>query len=230
MFVARVFRFQAGEIRQSVLVVISVLVLIGAAVSIVHTLRGPRVNIDYGPYESLGEVTAEETAQLLHDRGRVVVWLLDLGGVVQPVNRTVLDQFRRSLRAHPHIRVVDVEWFRPEIDAQDDQPGIFSTRQFRQLLDKHREVDAIVSFAGMPPLTANDIAQLGEPRPKIIAVPYVCASGNLKLSIQKDVVQVAIVPRLSPTRKLPENPSPRERFEQYYSVVTAQTVKGLELE
>src|SRR5258705_7196191 len=84
-----------GNARQTVLAIISMLVIAGSVAWIYFTeLAPPKINVVL--HQVIGEVMAEETARLLGRKGQVVVVALDPHAA--PELRTQLETFRETLR------------------------------------------------------------------------------------------------------------------------------------
>ncbi|MEI6082686.1 MAG: hypothetical protein WCS70_00115 [Verrucomicrobiota bacterium] len=224
----RVVHFKEGETRKRIIVIASLLVIGGSLLSFCPRVVRIQPKINFAPFVGIGEVVAEETVRLLQGRGQVVIWTLDTSRTKNPFIEKMVASFQETLRQRSRISLLGQE----TIPFDPASPMIvrgLDVDQFHRLLHKHLSVDAVVSFAGMPPLTAEQIQELPEPRPKIIVGydPVMSPAGPRRLLIKQDVVQVTIEPCLAPLTTPAKATTPREWFDRSFRVVTATNASTL---
>jgi hypothetical protein len=179
--------------------------------------RSPKVNL--GPYEVLGAVTAEETAKLLGDKGRVLVMARDFGSVKNPSVEAELKAFQQTLRKRPGMSVVVEKIQIPPMQMMATG-GSVPPEQLFKALQTHANLSGVVLFFGFPQLADPELEALKKTGVKIVVVssnwPY------YKRLLERQVIHLVIVPRPEPPP--PDAPAPRtvrERFDQEFFIITA---------
>ncbi|MBU6401901.1 MAG: hypothetical protein KGS61_16415 [Verrucomicrobia bacterium] len=170
-------------------------------------------------HERVGRILAEQTAQLLGNRGRVSVITLDPAQF--PVFRAQLLGFRQALRSSRQLRLAHILILQPQGDAAYGLGRGLDNRDFLRALDQQPKPDAIVSLVGVPNLRSEQIRKLGPTRPFFIAEAKF--GEHLRKLLDRQFVQVAVVPRFLPAaagvrhlRKVPAN-----HFDLYFQVLRA---------
>ena len=207
--------------RQVVLALTSIVIICASLVSIFFFLRGRRPIGSQAPAIGVGEVVADETIRLIGRQGKIVIW----SGDIDPSALT-LATLTETLRKNSAISIVSTEPIGGHFNVWLDSESL-PTERFFDLMKKHADVDAIISFAGIPVLRPEQIAQLDSRRPKLILV---FSSQDLpdRMLFERGVVQLAIVPRYESLRRTGVKPAtPREWFDREYQVVTAETAASL---
>ena len=188
------------------------------AVSLYFALAGRSPKIDLNPYAALGAVTAEETAKLLGNQGRVLVMVRDTGADRNPSVEAELKAFRQTLKKHAGLSQV-TEKIRVTPMLMMATGGGVPPDQLFKALATHANVGALVLFGGLPPLAEPELETLKKSGVKIVVVSSF-HPGYRRL-LEQQVIHLAIVPR-------PEAPPPgaqpprtlRERFDEDYAIVT----------
>jgi hypothetical protein len=213
--------------KQTTKIIASVVAIIVASIILViyFTRSGSLSRASLAPFTALGQVTAEETAKLLGNRGRIIVVTQD---VHQPGAPAVLEgelkAFHETIKKQPDLTLVGTETVRINPDVPSEQ-GL-SADLYSSLLQKYPDLDAIVSLVGPPSLTRQQIQGLPQKLPKCVAVSL--GDAPLRNLFRADVVQVAIVNRLDATPPSAKKPaSAREAFEQLFQVVTVDNANSL---
>lgn len=187
--------------------------------SLYFTSTGRSPKIDLSTYEALGAVTAEETAKLLGNKGRVLVIARDTGPDKNPSVESEIEAFRRALKKHAGLSQV-TQRFQATPTLMMGTGGSVPPEQLSQALEAHADVGALVLFCGLPPLADSQLETLRKRGLKTVVVSSFHPDyGPL---LEQGVIHLAIVPR-------PEEPPPgtqpprtlRERFDQDYAIVTA---------
>jgi len=198
---------------------------IGAAAVAIYLASGGRSEkINLGTYEVLGAVTAEETAKLLDNKGRVVVVVRDTGPDKNPSVEAELSAFQQTLKEHAGLSLV-VEKITVTPMLMMSTGGGLPPDQLFKLIEKNAKVDAVVLFFGFPPLTDPEVAALKKTGVKTVVVSSF-RSGYQRL-LERQAIHLAIVPRPDmPSAATPAAKTVRERFDQEYIIMTGQTPRS----
>jgi hypothetical protein len=179
--------------------------------------------IDRRLHEAVGEVLAEEAANLLEPGARLIVLARDPHPFKVPAAQAQVDGFMRALkksgRSILSLRSFKVDPLRVVSVPRGD---------FFDLLRQGRENDVLVSFLGPPLLSPDQLAKLGQKRARVLAV---CSGAmpmqvDLKKLFHEKLLAVAIVHRQEAPAKAPPGPS-RVAFEQMFMVITASNLSEL---
>ena len=200
------------------------LVVGAAAIAVYFALFGRSPRVELGAYEVLGAVTAEETAKLLGNRGRVLVIARDTGADKNPSVEAQLATFQRTLEKHAGLSQV-TERFQATPLLMMATGGGVPPDHLARALQAHPDVGALVLFCGLPPLAEAEAEALRKRGVKTVVVSSF-RPDHAEL-LERKVIHLVITPR-------PEGPPPgtrpprtlRERFDQDYAIVTAADVAG----
>src|ERR1041385_3804672 len=138
------------------LVVLVALLIIAVVLGLVRGILSGGHGGSLSPFATMGQMAAEETARLVNDSGRVAVLIGKHGSPSDTFAEQgpILTAFRQTLKQHRHISIA--------LDA--DQPSVgpmgISATDFLDFVNRHSDVDAIISFVGAPPLSNAEIAAL----------------------------------------------------------------------
>ena len=92
-------------------------------------------------------------------------------------------------------------------------------------MNKHASADILVSFAGVPRLTAEQVAQLPARRPKVVvAVTY---NPPARAMFAQGVIHLAVLPQPGADSATSTSRSAAEWFNTHYRLVTPQTASSL---
>ena len=199
----------------------SLAAIIGSSLWIYFTqFAQPAFNVPL--HQRVGEVLAQETARLIHTQGQVVVVTMDASK--EPELKAQMQIFEKTLKKLGPISIKELPV------ETDDKPHYrtgagLSSRRFLRILKKSATADAIVSFIGAPRMTEEELAQV-EKAPKFVAE---CRSPDrIKRLFDKKLLQVAVVNRFEYPAPVKHNPkTPKQWFEKYYQVVTAENASIL---
>jgi hypothetical protein len=199
----------------------SILVIIASALWIYfHEFKAAKHSVAL--HERVGQVLAEQTANLIGKKGYVAIITID--SKEWPELKTQIDAFRRTLKKLGDFEVRDYE-----LDTKD-QPkyGVgsgLSGRRYVRTVKKSEKADVFVSFIGAPKLTKEDLAELSR-KPKFIAESR--SGDNLPALFENKLIDVAIVSRFEFPAPGPEKPkTPEQWFTKRYQILTAQTVNSV---
>ncbi len=190
-----------------------------AAFSLYFAFIGRSPRIDLGTYAALGAVTAEETAKLLGNKGRVLVIARDTGADRNPSVEAELAAFQQSLKKYKGLSQV-TERFLATPMLMMATGGSMPPEQFSKALETHPNVGALVLFCAFPPLADSELESLRKRGVKTVVVSSF--RPDYAQLLKQEVIHLAIMPR-------PEEPAPdaqpprtvRERFDQDFVIVTA---------
>ena len=196
----------------------SLLVIVASALWIYyHEFKAAKHSVAL--HERVGQVLAEQTANLIGKKGRVVTISIDTKE--WPELKTQTDAFKETLK-----KLGDYEMRDYQLDTKD-QPkyGVgsgLSGRRYVRTVKKNEKADVFVSFIGAPKLSKEEIAELGK-KPKFIAESR--SGDNLPDLFENKLIDVAVVSRFEFPAPGPEKPkTPQEWFTKRYQIITAQTV------
>jgi len=196
---------------------------IGAAAVAFYFASGQRPQkISLDTYEVLGAITAEETANLLGDKGRVLVLARDTGAARFQSVEAQLKAFQQTLKKRPGMSVV-VEGIQIPPMQMMATGGAVPTEQFLKALQTHVNLGAVVLFSPFPPLADPEIETLKKTGVKVVVVSSLYP--NYGRLLDRQAIHVAIVPRPEPP---PEGAPPartvRERFDRENLILAAPAV------
>lgn len=173
-------------------------------------------------HQRVGEVLAEQTAQLIGNKGKVVTIAIETKE--WPELKTQIEAFNKKLKT---LGTFEVRGY--EMDTKD-QPKYsvgtgLSGRRYVRTVKKNADAAVFVSFVGAPKLDDAELAEL-EKKPKLIAESR--GTDYLPKLFKHGLVQVAVVSRYQYPSPGPENPkTPEEWFTKRYQIVTLQTANTL---
>jgi hypothetical protein len=199
----------------------SILVILGSALWIYyHEFKTATHSVAL--HERIGQVLAEQTANVIGKNGRVVTLSIDTKE--WPELKTQMRAFKETLKKLGDYEVRDYQ-----LDTKD-QPkyGVgsgLSGRRYVRTVKKNASAAVFVSFIGAPKLSKEDLAEL-ESKPRFIAESR--SGDNLPELFENKLIEVAVVSRFEFPAPGPEKPkTPQDWFAKRYQVLTAQTAGTL---
>ena len=182
---------------------------------------GRTITIEHGPYTALGEVAAKATSRLLEDKGTVVLLVSEADNNAPTAIGVAVKAFGDTLKQVGNVQVAATEIIKPAVPVAVSGAEPLTPRKFAELLSKHATADALVSFIGVPRLTVEQIRQLPNPRPKVVAV--VTFNPPTKAMFAQGVVHLAVLarPAVDAAGRTPQ--TVQEWFDMNYRIVTAAT-------
>ena len=207
---------------KEILLLCGCLAVIISSWTVIYFTQVKRPGFNVTLHQRVGEVLAQETARLIHTQGQVVIVTMDSRR--EPELKAQMEVFEKTLKklGRISIRELPVE---TEDKPQYRTGAGLSSRRFLRILKKAGTADAIVSFIGAPRMTEEELAQI-EKAPKFVAE---CRSPDrIKRLFDKGVLQVAVINRFEYPAPVKHNPkTPKQWFEKYYQVVTAENASIL---
>jgi hypothetical protein len=185
--------------------------------------RGGRV--EGGPYVALGEVAAKATSGLLEGHGRIVLVVNETDNHTATALGQAVKVFNATLKKAGGVQVAATETIKAGAGPAISGAEPLAPTKFLELVTKHASADALVSFVGVPRLTPEQIGQLPQPRPKIVAaVTFNLPARSL---FDQGVLHLAIVPQsgTEPAAKPPT--TTQEWFDANYRLITPETAGAL---
>jgi len=210
------------DTRQKILIV-ALLAIIALAIGSMFRSRTRKTVTDVDMIgDGLAQATADETARLLGNHGKIV--LVTASGSSQCVLPQIGGEVTQQLAKKPGLQLVATA----NIPLGDEDEIRFPVEKYRQLLDTYRDADAILTLAGPPDPAPSD---LPAPRPKLIVVVAGSDPLAVKPLLENGFVDLAIVPRMR-SRYDKKNPPKKARdwFDCQFQVVTPATVSQLAAE
>jgi len=218
--------FKIDEKKKNVVTAGAILAIFVSIGSLFFTYcdRPPKINLK--PFLAIGQITAEETSKLLSGKGKVVLVVMDTGKYQSKPLESQIETFKRTLEKQNGVILVAIEKLEMnDLMMAGPEMGL-PGELYLKILQQHPDVDAIVSFVGAPRLSDDQIDELGEKIPKLVAV--VGMPMGLKRYFEDQLIQVAIVPRFEPQPQGGKKPETlREWFDQTYTVVTTENYSSL---
>ena len=201
------------------------LVIVVCAAFLAIWLRGFGPPFDPAPHKALGVVLAEEALKLRGGSGKVTLIARDTQTYRNPAADAQVESFKRTLKASG-ATLSSVYYIKMNPIRLTAVP----TNDFFRLIARQSSDDVIVSLLGPPVLTDALAAELGQKRPKIVAV---CSGSmprqvDLRNIFQQGLLDLAVISieHLAPVRTASGS---REQFDHLFKVVTTQNLSDLPL-
>jgi hypothetical protein len=173
------------------------------------------------PHQSVGVALARQAISLLQPGSRITVITRDTSLFPNPATDILMESFQRELRAG-HLNISTVE--KLEVDPLrriEVPPG-----DFQNWIHQAAAGDVIVSFMGLPELTAAQWQQLGEIKPSIVA--FCPGNGSEPVDFRPlfahGQLRAAIVSRRDESSSPVKPKNSQAWFDQYFILVTATNV------
>ncbi|MDD2710959.1 MAG: hypothetical protein PHV34_23525 [Verrucomicrobiae bacterium] len=220
---------KVSEKNKPVVTVVSILLIIASLTSIYFTqCSGTGTpKLDLTPYQTMGEVTAQETSKMLENKGQIVLMTMDLQKQPNVVIDASLKSFQEAIKK-TGVAVKAIEAYSPgtndmEFMMMESLPPSFYIRT----VEKHSDADALVSFLGAPRLTDEQLRALPQKLPKLVAIASFGPPFEIKKLFEERVLNLAIVPRMTPPDPNKKPSTPREKFDANFQVVTSADAGSL---
>lgn len=178
---------------------------------------------DRRPHEGLGQVLADEALKLLAPGGRLIVLARDPQSSDVPASAVQLQSFLRQLRKSGQA-VAALRGLKQDPLRLAGVPS----GEFYDVIRKAREHDVLVSFLGPPVLERDQLAALGNKRPRVVAV---CSGAlpsyvNLKMLFEQHLLSAAVVSRGLPQAGA-HTGSRQAAFEHMFQLITPANLADL---
>ncbi len=197
---------------------LATLAIVAVAASIYFSFGTRSQKINLSTYEILGTVTAEETAKLVGNQGRVLVMARDTGEDPIPSVVAELEAFGKTLKKHPGMSVVIEKVVVPPMMMMATGGGV-PPDQFLKALDVHAPLAAVVLFFGFPQLSDSELDTLKQHNVKTVVVASF--RPDFKRLLDQQAIHLAIVPRPdAPEPGTATSGSVRARFDQEFAIIT----------
>lgn len=205
--------------KQTVVMLLAVMVLMGSGISLYRGCRPPSMQIQSDVLQVCGEVAGEATVTLLGGKGRVVVLRLS-DDRLKSIQALRLKGFERALKSHGEVEIIAVKDVIDSEKSVDDVETeiIFPMRSYREMIEMYPDADAMVCLAGNPFSSSSSLDGWPENRPKCVLLEIIPAGAHELVT--EGVVDIAFVLCQSPTPASGMANSPREWFDRMYEVVT----------
>lgn len=206
------------EAKRRVTATLAVVVIV-AACAWIYLTQTDETRHNKAMHRRIGEVLAEQTAELAGNKGKIVTLAIDTKD--WPELKTQIGAFKATLKKLGTFEVREYE-----MDTKD-QPkyGVgsgLSGRRYVRTVNKNTNATAFVSFIGVPKLSKEEIAELMI-KPRFVAEAR--SVENVPKLFQQQMIDVAIVSRFQYPSPAPKKPrTADEWFTKRYQIVTAKTV------
>lgn len=207
-----------ANVKNGIIILVCVLAVAGSAVWIYwREFKSPQH--DVAMHKHVGEILAEETANVTGGKGKIVVIAIPTGGL--PELKTQLESFRAALKKRGTFEVREYEMDTKDQDKYGVGTGL-SGRRYVRTVHKNLDAAAVVSFIGAPSMKDEDIAEL-KTIPKLVAEAR--SVDNLPKLFKKGLISVAVASRFNFPAPGPIQPkTPQERFDKRFQIVRATNV------
>jgi len=208
----RIFRMGAAA---------SLLMAVGVVLVLASAGCGRTAKIERGPYEALGEVAAKATSRLLGDKGKIVLLVSEADNNASTALGMAVQTFNDTLKHAGGVQVTATETIKPAAAIPVSGAEPLTPAKLAELLAKHVTADALVSFVGVPRLTPEQMRQLPQPQPKVVAV--VTFNPPTKAMFAQGVLHLAVLaePAVDAAKRTPA--TTQEWFDANYRLVTPAT-------
>ena len=164
------------------------------------------------PHKALGRILAEDLAERLGPGTRLLVFTAgeaeDEPAGIQA--RSFLDRCRKA-----GLEVVFNRELMPFEQGREDPQKELPAQIYLDMLDRHPDVDAFVSFVGFPRLTRRHAEVLPASWTPMFAVSR--SANELKDMLLADILECAVVPRFAfPAPADDRSPSYQQWFDRYF--------------
>ncbi len=202
--------------KKPIIVAVAILAIAASICWVYYQMLGRRPSIEFGPYQALGEIAAEEIARLLNHQGRIVIIAPENPAGANPVEEAQLKAFTGALK-RGGLSMEALERFNLPPSARMFGKNV-PREWFLTLLRNHPNIAALVLFAEFPVLEPSDNDVVKQRAVKIMII-----SGNrdgAQRLLDEGRVHAAIVPRSS-TAADSSTPAQGTRgvFDQYYEIL-----------
>jgi len=210
--------------RPFIAIVVSI-VIVGAGISLWRTLRPISDRFDPTTSLAVGQVLAEETAKAIQNKGQVVAVLSKHHQEPVGAAHAEWQAFRDELKKHPGIALTATE-------APPDPEGLpgLSPAAFKEILERHSQVAAIVFFEPLPSWRRMEGALPPPPTARVIALglPLLSPKNEFTGYFTQNLLAVLLCRQLNRgPNYVNTSPTPRERFHNEYQIITPQNYETL---
>jgi hypothetical protein len=199
-------------------------VVIGfAAFLLWRQFSSPTINLR--PSNAVGEVLAEEVVRMLGATGKVVLVGRSASRDGGDASGEQIASLQAALKNRASASLAAIEWLPRSPVGTMDLGGV-AAGQLLELIDKNKDANAFVVFAGLPPFSQELAAKLATRSLKLLAV---CGyNANVRHWLEARALSVAVVPRSDdlPARAAPPRTA-ADWFEREFQMVTPENVGRL---
>lgn len=203
---------------RQVLIGAASLLVIAASLWFTWTHQISRPTFNAALHQGVGELLAEQTTRVVGDAGQITVITMDAGD-----SAIVAAQFRAFKMALEKSGDISIRKLVVIDSKKADSygPGYgLSARKLAREVKKHPEVDALVSFVGLPALDDAELKELGQPVPPMVA--FARDGRKLGALAAQGILKAAVVPRYRFPAPGPDQPrTPREWVVQKYQLIAS---------
>jgi len=171
----------------------------------------------------IGEALAAETIKALDGKGSVVIVTLEEGESSEL--DTHAEVFEEALKK-TSIKIVRTYSVSGDKSSKYGPGSGMSGRRFAKVVEKYPNVDAIISFVGVPDPDDDEMKELKDkPLPKFLA--FTRSPKHLQELLDKKWIQAAVSTRFQFPAPGPEKPkTPQQWFDKNFQIVRLDTPAG----
>ncbi len=192
---------------------------IGASLfNLLHTPREEGEKLATTVSEALGLRSGEEVARLIGHQGRVAVVEMEIKPGQAPTAVASMEMFRKTLKGHG-VTVARTKAIPGGLTALVMGGGGIPQDDYVGLVEGSPNVDAVVTFAGLPEWPPEKLHEFQTNHPPLVVVDIF---GVMKGSVLPDLVEqktvaLAFMPRSAP--EVEEQGNESRLFERYYKIL-----------
>ena len=207
--------------KQKTLIIAGAVVVIGLAAFILRwQFTKPPAN--YGPSTAVGEILAEETAQMVGGKGLVVVIARGSPQEGLSAGTEQVSSFEAALKRRGSPKIATTEWL-PRAPGPRMKEAPLTAEQLLGLMESNPDAEAFAVFTALPPLSPPLAEKITARSLKVLAV---CGySADVRHWLEARALAVAAVPRFA---DLPAGtPAPKtakDWFAQQFELLTPNNV------
>lgn len=207
----------AGSAKQTWTAIAAILVILISVVWIWRTEFATKAN-NVPLNQAVGRVLARQTAQVVGSTGKIILVSMDPSR--SPEIKVQMEAFKNELKQLGAIAVKDTVILDPAENPKYRPGSGLSAKRFLKIARKNPDVNAIVSFIGAPRMSDEDLGELTNQPPKLIAETH--SPEKLANLFDRKILVAAVVPRFDFPAPGPKNPQTGQQwFDRYYQLLGA---------
>jgi hypothetical protein len=204
-------------IKQWIIGTLAVAAIAASLYGLLHTPAEKGEQLATDASEALGQRAGLEVAQMLGNQGQIAVVGLDVDPGKAPTYAAQVEAFTKSLKKHG-VAITQTKAISGGVTGLVMRSGL-SAEDYTGLLQKATGANAIVTFVGLPHLTAEELQKIQAGHPPLVVVDLfgVMKEPLLGELMEQKTVALAIVPRTAD--EVAAAPADSKIFERYYRIV-----------
>jgi hypothetical protein len=212
--------FSQSGLKTALIALVALAAIAGSAFYLFHkpSEKGEKLATDAS--EALGLRAGEEVARLLGNKGRVAMLERQFKPGEAPTALVTVQNFSAALNKHG-ITVARTKSFPGGLSAMVMGSGI-PANEFTGAVDGPPSVDAVITFAGLPNMPAEELGKFQANHPPLVVVDIfgVLKGDTLPSLVARKTVALAFSPRSA--LEVQELGNESRLFERYYKILRAE--------